>query len=57
MPNVRIKRRIFIDNAHNYLLRIEEDQFQAAVKIADARQVSVNVILNEAIKEYIEKQA
>lgn len=51
-----IKRRIFMDNAHGYLLRIEEEHFQAVVKIADARQVSVNVILNEAIKEYIEKK-
>ena len=53
---IKIEKRVFIDNAHNYLLRIEEDLFQAAVRIANTKQISVNAVLNEAIQEYIEKQ-
>jgi predicted HicB family RNase H-like nuclease len=54
MGNV-VKNRIFMDNAHNYLLRVEEGVFQEIIQIAYKKQSSVNTILNEAIEEYLEK--
>lgn len=57
MGSMQYKKRIFIDNAHNYLLRIDEDLFQTVVRIADKRKLSINTMLNEAIIEYVEKNA
>ena len=53
--SIEYKKRIFIDKAHNYLLRIDEDVFQKIVELSQKRQSSINTVLNEAIQKYIEK--
>lgn len=54
---IKHEKRIFVDNWHNYLLRIDEDLFQSVVKLSQREQTSINAILNEAIAEYVEKKA
>lgn len=53
--SIEYKKRIFIDKAHNYLLRIDEELFQKIVDLSQKRQASINTILNEAIQKYVEK--
>ena len=54
---LKYAKRIRINNEYKFLLRVEEDLFIEVAKIASKRTSSVNAILNEAITEYVEKQA
>lgn len=47
--------RIFLDKTYTYLLRLEDKVFKAVKEISNKRHASVNTILNEAIREYVEK--
>lgn len=51
-----VKTRIFLDKTYTYLLRLDDKVFKEVKKISNKRKASVNTILNEAVKEYVEKE-